>query len=75
MRSAKEKNKSEALRRQRHLQALPIRTYREIADILARRDGVCLSTTHVRRACLSAERQLVDAILSEVAMRLEVESD
>lgn len=60
---------------QQRLHALPIRTYRQIAEILAERDGVCLSTTHIRRACLSAEQQLVDAILNDSELRLEAESD
>jgi hypothetical protein len=48
---------------QRGPTAPAVRTYREIAEILARREGTQISPACVRRTCRAAERKFACALL------------
>ncbi len=47
------------------LQPPALRTYRQIARILAKQEGTTVTAAHVRRMCRAAEIKLASALLSD----------
>lgn len=51
------------------LETVPVRSYREIARVLAEREGIALTQARVGQLCRSAELKLVRILMADPLVR------
>ena len=59
---------------ERKLAISTIRTYRQIAAILTKREGLPISSVHVKQMCRMAERKFARALLADHVIRTQLQS-